>query len=94
MMQRIFAVLLLPSGRLGDIYGERTLFAAGVAVFTIASALCGFASDTTQLIVGRLIQGVGAALLTPQTIAILVAVFPPEKRGAAFGVAESTTHVQ
>ena len=82
----VFAVLLLPAGRLGDIYGERTLFAAGVIVFTLASVVCGLAHDTNQLIVGRVIQGVGGALLTPQTIAILIAVFPPERRGAAFGV--------
>ena len=82
----VFAVLLLPAGRLGDIFGERTLFAAGVVVFTAASVICGFAQNTDQLIVGRVIQGVGGALLTPQTIAILIAVFPPERRGAAFGV--------
>ncbi len=82
----VFAVLLLPAGRLGDIYGERTLFAAGVVVFTLASVVCGLAQNTDQLIVGRVIQGVGGALLTPQTIAILIAVFPPERRGAAFGV--------
>src|SRR3977135_4380233 len=82
----VYAVLLITSGRLGDLYGQRNLFALGLAVFTVASALCGFAQDANQLIAARVLQGVGAALLTPQTLAILTTLFPPERRGAAFGV--------
>jgi EmrB/QacA subfamily drug resistance transporter len=82
----VYAVLLLTAGRLGDMYGQRTLFAIGVAVFTAASALCGFAGDINQLIAGRVLQGIGGALMTPPTMAILVAVFPPERRGFAFGI--------
>jgi EmrB/QacA subfamily drug resistance transporter len=82
----VYAVLLITAGRLGDLYGQRSLFAIGLAIFTIASALCGFAQDANQLIVARILQGVGGALLTPQTLAILTTLFPPERRGAAFGI--------
>src|SRR6202166_374590 len=67
----VYAVLLITAGRLGDLFGQRALFAIGLAVFTLASALCGFAQDANQLIVARILQGVGAALLVPQTLAIL-----------------------
>src|SRR3981081_1288383 len=82
----VYAVLLITAGRLGDLYGQRSLFALGLAIFTIASALCGFAQDANQLIAARILQGVGGALLTPQTLAILTTLFPPERRGAAFGI--------
>ena len=82
----VYAVLLLTAGRLGDMYGHRTLFAIGVAVFTVASGLCGLAPNIELLIAGRVLQGVGGALMTPPTLAILVAVFPPERRGLAFGI--------
>src|SRR5256884_3973728 len=82
----VYAVLLITAGRLGDLYGQRNLFAIGLFVFTVASALCGFAQTPTQLIAARILQGVGGALLTPQTLSILTMIFPPERRGAAFGV--------
>ena len=82
----VYAVLLITAGRLGDLYGQRNLFAIGLFIFTVASALCGFAQDPTQLIAARILQGVGGALLTPQTLAILTTIFPPERRGAAFGI--------
>src|ERR1700681_3937440 len=82
----VYAVLLITAGRLGDLYGQRNLFAAGLAIFTFASALCGIAQDANQLIAARVLQGVGGALLVPQTLAILTSLFPPERRGAAFGV--------
>jgi len=82
----VYAVLLITAGRLGDLYGQRNLFAAGLAVFTIASALCGLSQDENQLIAARVLQGVGGALLVPQTLAILTGLFPPERRGAAFGI--------
>src|SRR2546423_7533300 len=81
-----YAVLLITAGRLGDRFGQRTVFAAGLAVFTLASAACGLAQDPVQLILARVVQGVGGALLTPQTLAILSSIFPPEQRGSAFGV--------
>src|SRR3981189_2222806 len=82
----VYAVLLITAGRLGDLFGQRRLFAIGLGIFTVASALCGFAQDANQLIVARILQGVGGALLTPQTLAILTTLFPPERRGAAFGI--------
>jgi EmrB/QacA subfamily drug resistance transporter len=82
----VYAVLLITAGRLGDLYGQRNLFAVGLAIFTFASALCGIAQDANQLIAARVLQGVGGALLVPQTLAILTSLFPPERRGAAFGV--------
>jgi len=81
-----YAVLLITAGRLGDLYGQRLLFAIGLAIFTVASALCGLAQDANQLIAARVLQGVGGAALTPQTLAILTSLFPPERRGAAFGI--------
>lgn len=82
----MYAVLLITAGRLGDLFGPRQLFAAGLVVFTAASALCGFSQDANQLIAARVIQGVGAAMLAPQTLTILMAIFPPARRGAAFGI--------
>ncbi len=82
----VYAVLLITAGRLGDLYGQRNLFAIGLFVFTVASALCGLSQSPEQLIAARVLQGVGGALLTPQTLAILTSIFPPARRGAAFGV--------
>jgi EmrB/QacA subfamily drug resistance transporter len=82
----VYAVLLITAGRLGDLYGQRNLFAVGLLIFTVASALCGLSQSPNQLIAARVLQGVGGALLTPQTLAILTSIFPPERRGAAFGV--------
>jgi len=82
----VYAVLLITAGRLGDLYGQRTLFAIGLFVFTLASALCGLSQNVSELIAARILQGVGGALLTPQTLSIITSLFPPERRGAAFGV--------
>jgi EmrB/QacA subfamily drug resistance transporter len=82
----VLAVMLITCGRLGDLLGQKTMFFAGVALFTVASAACGFAPSPGFLIAFRAVQGLGAALLMPQTLAILTTVFPPERRGAAFGV--------
>ncbi|TMD49859.1 MAG: DHA2 family efflux MFS transporter permease subunit [Chloroflexi bacterium] len=81
-----YAVLLITAGRLGDFFGPRRLFALGLAIFTVASALCGLAQDGNQLIAARILQGVGGAILTPQTLSIITIIFPPERRGAAFGI--------
>jgi EmrB/QacA subfamily drug resistance transporter len=82
----VLAVLLITAGRLGDIFGQRVMFIIGIVVFTAASAACGLAPSPTWLIAFRTVQGLGAAILMPQTLAILTMVFPPERRGAAFGV--------
>jgi EmrB/QacA subfamily drug resistance transporter len=81
-----FAVLLITAGRLGDVFGQRTLFVTGLAVFTVASAACGLAPNSAALIGARVLQGVGAALLTPQALAIIMATFPAQRRGAALGI--------
>jgi EmrB/QacA subfamily drug resistance transporter len=82
----VFAVLLITAGRLGDRYGQRNMFVAGLVLFTLASIACGAAQNPTQLIAARVIQGAGGALLTPQTLAIIITIFPADRRGAAFGV--------
>src|SRR5436190_5410439 len=89
----VYAVLLITAGRLGDLYGPKQLFIAGLIVFTAASVACGFAQNPAQLIIFRVVQGVGGALLTPQTLSVLTMIFPPEKRGAAFGVWGATAGV-
>jgi EmrB/QacA subfamily drug resistance transporter len=82
----LYAVLLITSGRLGDIFGPRNLFAVGVAVFTIASAFSGLAQDPTQLIIARATQGVGAALLAPQGLPIMLSLFRADRRAGVFAV--------
>ena len=81
-----FALLLLPSGRLGDIVGRRRMFILGVAVFTLGSALCGLAPTIETLVAARVFQAVGAAMMTPQTLAIIPVIFAPKERGAAFAL--------
>ncbi len=82
----VLAVLVITAGRLGDLIGPRPMFIAGIAVFTAASAACGFALTPGMLIGFRAVQGLGAAMLMPQTLTIITNTFPPERRGAAFGV--------
>src|SRR6266498_3187823 len=82
----VLAVLVITAGRLGDLIGPRTMFAAGVTVFTAASAVCGLSPSPGWLIGFRAVQGLGAATLMPQTLTIITNTFPPDRRGAAFGV--------
>jgi MFS family permease len=82
----VLAVLLITAGRLGDLRGQRTLFVAGVVVFTLASLACGLAPNPTLLIAFRAVQGIGAAMLMPQTMAIIIATFPSDRRGTALGI--------
>ena len=82
----VLAVLVITSGRLGDLIGPRIMFMSGIAVFTLASAACGAAPGPGWLIGFRAVQGLGAAMLMPQTLTIITNTFPPERRGAAFGV--------
>jgi EmrB/QacA subfamily drug resistance transporter len=81
-----YAVLLITAGRLGDLFGPRNLFAAGVLVFTIASALSGLAHDPAWLILARGAQGVGAAMLAPQGLPIMTTIFPPQRRAGVFAI--------
>src|SRR5882672_1895982 len=77
--------LILVGGSLGDMFGRRLIFVSGVAVFAVASAACGFASNIHQLIIARSIQGVGAALLVPGSLAIISTSFDEKSRGQAIG---------
>src|SRR5260370_33265620 len=79
------AALLLIGGSLGDLYGRRKIFAAGVVLFSAASVWCGLAPNILQLIIARGFQGIGGALLLPGRLALISANFSPAERGRAFG---------
>ena len=80
-----FGVLLVTGGRLGDIFGRRRIFLAGVALFAVSSAFIGFSQSPAWLIAGRAAQGVGSALMMPATLSIITNAFPPHERGRAIG---------
>jgi EmrB/QacA subfamily drug resistance transporter len=86
-----FAVLLLTGAALGDRYGRRRMFIAGLALFVAASAGCALARDAGWLIAARTVQGMGAALVMPLAIALLSATFPPAERAKALGIFSSIT---
>src|SRR5882724_5426007 len=79
------AALILVGGSFGDLFGRRLIFVVGVSIFALASAGCGFASNIHQLIIARSIQGVGAALLVPGSLAIISTSFDEKSRGQAIG---------
>ena len=81
----MLAALILTGGSLGDRLGRRRVFTLGVALFAVASIWCGLAPSITQLIVARGVQGIGAALLVPGSLALISANFPRERRGQAIG---------
>ena len=80
-----FAVLIATGGRLGDILGRRRVFLAGVVLFAASSATAGLAPTDTALVISRVVQGVGAALMMPATLSIITNAFPPSERGKAIG---------
>ena len=80
-----FAVLLATGGRLGDIFGRRRMFILGVVIFAVSSATAGLAQNPTDLVISRVVQGVGAALMMPATLSIVTHAFPPHERGKAMG---------
>jgi MFS family permease len=80
-----YAVLLITGGRLGDLLGRKRLFIGGMAGFMAASAACGFAPTIGVLIAGRLVQGVGAAMMSPQVLAMIRVIFPAAERSRALG---------
>ena len=89
-----YAVMLITGGRLGDLYGRRNVFLAGMVAFAAASALCGFAWSPSVLIAGRILQGFAAAIMAPQALASINAIFPDDEKSKAlsfyaltFGVA-------
>jgi NTE family protein len=93
----VFAALLVPAGRLADLLGRRRLFFWGLGIFMVASALCGLALSVEMLVAARVLQAVGAALLVPTSLGLLLPEFPVERRatatalwGAVGGVAAAT----
>ena len=80
-----FAVILATGGRLGDIFGRRLVFLIGVVIFALSSATAGFAPNETALVLSRVVQGVGAALMMPGTLSIITDAFPAHERGKAMG---------
>ncbi|KJS62198.1 DHA2 family efflux MFS transporter permease subunit [Streptomyces rubellomurinus] len=81
-----YAAPLLFTGRLGDRFGAKNVYLIGLAVFTLSSLWCGVSGSIGMLIAARAVQGLGAALMTPQTMAVITKIFPADKRGAAMGV--------
>lgn len=89
----LLAALILVGGSLGDIYGRRRMYAAGVALFAASSIWCGLAPNIGQLILARAIQGIGAALLVPGSLAIISASFDKQDRGRAIGTWSGYTSI-
>jgi EmrB/QacA subfamily drug resistance transporter len=89
----LFAALLAPAGRLADVVGRRRLFVAGVATFTVASLLAALAPTFGLLLAARAVQGVGAALMMPASLAFVLADTPPERRTAAIGLWSASASV-
>src|ERR1700716_777963 len=87
------AALLLIGGSLGDLFGRRKIFAAGVVLFTAASAWCGLAPNIRQLIIPRGLQGIGGALLVPGSLALISVNFSQEQRGRAIGTWSGFTSI-
>ena len=81
-----YAVPLLITGRLGDCFGPRTVYLAGLALFTASSLACGLADSSAELIAARAFQGLGGAMVTPQTMSVMIRTFSPKERGGAMGV--------
>jgi len=86
-----FAVLLMTASALGDRFGRRRMFAAGLTLFSLASAACALAPDAGTLIAARTVQGMGAAAVMPLALTLVGAAFPPEKRGSAMGALNGLT---
>jgi EmrB/QacA subfamily drug resistance transporter len=81
-----FGLLLIPAGRVGDRIGHKWVFFVGLALFTAASLFAGLAQDSTQLIIARVLQGIGGGIFLPPVTAFIQLLFPPMKRGKAFAV--------
>lgn len=81
-----FALGLLPFGRYGDIVGKKSMFLIGVGCFTTASIMCGLAPNIEFLVIARLLQGIGGAVMTPQVLSIAQTIFPPHERATAFSL--------
>lgn len=88
-----YAVPLLITGRMGDRFGPKNIYLIGLAIFTLASLACGLSTSLELLIAARAVQGIGAALMTPQTMAVITRTFPANRRGAAMGLWGATAGV-
>jgi EmrB/QacA subfamily drug resistance transporter len=88
-----YAVPLLVTGRLGDRFGPKNVYLIGLTIFTLASLWCGLTGSIEMLIVARVVQGVGAALMTPQTMAVITRTFAPANRGSAMALWGATAGV-
>ena len=77
----LLSALTLLGGTMGDIYGRRRIFALGILIFALASAACGFATTPAMLILARVAQGIGGALMVPGSLALIAALIPAAKRG-------------
>ncbi|MBO0888877.1 MFS transporter, partial [Candidatus Bathyarchaeota archaeon] len=82
----VFGTFLLTWGKLGDEFGRKRIFMAGISLFVIGSIVDGQSADLTQMLVGRVIQGFGAAMASPATLAILTTTFTGKARNVAFGI--------
>jgi MFS family permease len=80
-----FGLLLVPAGRVGDLFGRRTVFVAALGMFTLASAACGAAPIALFLVLARLVQGLAGGTLTPQISALIQELFDGRERARAFG---------
>ncbi len=88
-----YAVPILIMGRLGDRFGPKRVYLTGLTVFTLASLACGLTSTIGGLIAFRVVQGLGAAMITPQTMAIITRIFPAQRRGKAMALWGATAGV-
>ncbi|MEB4615127.1 DHA2 family efflux MFS transporter permease subunit, partial [Leucobacter sp. M11] len=88
-----YAVPLLITGRLGDRFGPRRIYLIGLVVFTLSSLFCGLAGTIDHLVIARVFQGLGAAMMTPQTMAVITRIFPPNQRGTAMSLWGATAGV-
>ncbi|PYU36518.1 MAG: MFS transporter [Acidobacteria bacterium] len=89
----LLSALILPGGAMGDVFGRRRVFLAGVSVFAIASAGCGLAANIRELVIARAVQGFGAAFLVPGSLSIISASFSEGERGRAIGTWSGFTSI-
>src|SRR5512135_3018401 len=82
----VSTVFLLTFGRIADMFGRVRMYNLGFVIFTIGSALCGFSPNATYLILSRMVQGAGAAMMVVNSVALITAVFPANERGKALGI--------
>lgn len=87
------AIFLIPFGRIADIHGRKKIFLYGIALFTLASLLSGLAPNIITLIIFRILQAIGSAMIFSTSVAIITSVFPPKERGRAMGIAVSAVYL-